>query len=375
MILSVSAFFTILWTALGTNLFALAGLWALRWRHFFLLQRLSVRSEKNTSRPGISIVIPASNAARTLASHLPMLLDQDYPDFEIIVADEATDDETEDLLKVLEKTHLTLRHVSLPKGCAHQSRRRMATTLGIRAARHEWILLTEADCRPATRKWLLRMSEQMTERHDLIVGCATFFDHENKRFTHAAFLRIREQLPWLHSACGGRAALVDSANLAFRRSWFEQAGGYASTLSFPLDYGENSMLAGTHCRKGRCSAVCCHEALVLQDFSGKSQSRKMQKEQRQLVSHLGRSAGRVRFGQRCAAFSAGLFAVSWLLFFSTLTCFFLTRTFSELSFSQLPASGQYGLLTASVLLFGFLFALLGVRLRNRKAVCRLLYGH
>ena len=375
MTLPVSAYLPALWAAVGTSLFAAGGLWTLRRRDFLLLQRWLRKGPTQQPRPGISIVVTACNAAPSLAENLPSLLAQRYPAFEVVVADECADAATEDLLKTLEQTHLNLRHVALPEGSAHKSRRRLAATLGIRAARHEWIVLTEVDCRPTGEEWLLRLADEMTEGHDMVVGCATFFDFGRERFPRAATARINAQLPWLYAAQRGRrAALVDSANLAFRRSWFEMSGGYAPTLSFPLDYGENSVLADAYSRKGRVGAVCCHEALVLQAYTGRARFRKMQEEQRRLTAHLSLRAKRVQLRRRFAALSAGLLAVAATSALFATAGFFLVPMFSKLSFALLPAPQQYGLLAASALLLGALLSLLVGRLKRRKALRRLLYG-
>lgn len=367
MILTLPILLSASWIVSGAGLLSFAGLWLLRWRDFSHLRRLRKEQVPYTAQPGISIVIPSCHAAQALSISLPELLCQQYPDFEIIVADESCDNETEDLLKVLEKDHLVLRHVSLPKGCAHQTRRRMAVTLGIRAARHEWIVLTEADCRPATPKWLSHMSGGMTDENEIVIGCATFFDREDESFPHAAILRLTTQLHWLKAASSGRPMFVDSANFAFRRSWFEQAGGYGPTLSFPLPYGENTILADSHGRKGHSGIVCCHEAMMLQDYPGKEISRIIRKEQEELVSQLSMKARFVRFRQRTATISAFLLSFSMLASAVANVIFWLY-------YPLVSITGIHGILTADILLFLILLLSLIQMYRNRRYLRGLLYG-
>jgi len=103
---------------------------------------------------GVSVVVCAWNELENLKELLPLLLKQDYPDFEIIVVDDRSDDECYDYLLYEALTHEKLRLVRINEMPQHITPKKYALTLGIRAARKELILLTDADCRPVSDQWV-----------------------------------------------------------------------------------------------------------------------------------------------------------------------------------------------------------------------------
>ena len=109
--------------------------------------------------PCLSILLTVQDSARELEQHLPALLTQDYPaGFEVIVVVSKSEDDTNDVLKKLSATYPNLYTTFIPDSSRYMSRKKLAVTLGVKAARHEWILMTEASCQPASDQWLKKMS-------------------------------------------------------------------------------------------------------------------------------------------------------------------------------------------------------------------------
>ena len=109
--------------------------------------------------PCLSVLLTVQDNARELEQHLPAMLTQDYPaGFEVIVVVGKGEDDTDDVLKKLSATYPNLYTTFIPDSSRYMSRKKLAVTLGVKAARHEWILMTEASCQPASDQWLKTMA-------------------------------------------------------------------------------------------------------------------------------------------------------------------------------------------------------------------------
>ena len=125
--------------------------------------------------PCLSVLLTVQDNARELEQHLPAMLTQDYPaGFEVIVVVGKGEDDTDDVLKKLSATYPNLYTTFIPDSSRYMSRKKLAVTLGVKAARHEWILMTEASCQPASDQWLKTMARHCQEGTDMVIGYGNY---------------------------------------------------------------------------------------------------------------------------------------------------------------------------------------------------------
>ena len=128
--------------------------------YFGLYNRIHVRNktvrkeETHFSRelPPLSVILCARNEADNLRKILPAILEQDYPQFEVIVINDASTDETEDVLGYMEEKYPHLYHSFTPDSARYISHKKLALTLGIKASKHDWLVFTETNCMPASNQ-------------------------------------------------------------------------------------------------------------------------------------------------------------------------------------------------------------------------------
>ena len=114
------------------------------------------QGEGNT--PPLSVIIVAKDSASDLRKNLPAILEQDYPDYEVIVIyDRADKDESEDVLKLLQDKYHHLYYTFIPDSARYISHKKLGVTMGIKASRHEWLVHTEANCLPSSNQWLRKL--------------------------------------------------------------------------------------------------------------------------------------------------------------------------------------------------------------------------
>lgn len=213
----------------------------------------------------LSIVIPAHNQAGELRRHLPRILEQEFDDFEVIVVDIASTDETKDVLEILELSHSQLHHTHTPASARDISLERLALTLGFRAARHEWVVLTRADCEPATSHWLAHISEAAEKDKSIILGAAKYDEQRHTWFdTKVAYFRLQNTLANLsHVRDGYPAVRADECNVAMRRSLFLQSEGFGQHTN--LLTGAVELLVNRLSTPTNTIVMTTPEAIVIQD--------------------------------------------------------------------------------------------------------------
>ena len=118
-----------------------------------------------------SVIMTVYDQARELESQLPAFLTQDYePGYEVIVVDESSTDDTEDVLNLLKQSHPHLYTTFLPKPNRNITRYKLALTIGVKAAKNEWVILSDINRAPATMEWLKEIAETMDNSAEAMLG-------------------------------------------------------------------------------------------------------------------------------------------------------------------------------------------------------------
>ncbi|MDL2331338.1 glycosyltransferase, partial [Odoribacter sp. OttesenSCG-928-A06] len=144
-----------------------------------LLSRKPKKQEKE-HHEGVSIVITANNRAEDIRENLTSFLEQDYPQFEVIIVDECSEDDTQDVLADFQETYPHLRTTRIFPGAKFRSTKKLAINLGILAAKYDIVLFTQISSRPATPNWVRLMESYFTDKVSVVVGYANF-DADKKR--------------------------------------------------------------------------------------------------------------------------------------------------------------------------------------------------
>jgi len=125
---------------------------------FVFFHKTEEEAEQNSNLSGVSIIIAAKNEAPHLQDLVPLLMQQDYPEFEVLIVNDCSTDDSEDMLRSLAEIYSKLRIVNVRYTPDHVTAKKYALTLGIKVSKYDTILLTDADCRPVSPHWIRRMS-------------------------------------------------------------------------------------------------------------------------------------------------------------------------------------------------------------------------
>ena len=217
-------------------------------------------SDDNTL-PSVSIVLAVHDGEVETERNLPLLLSQDYQgEYEVIVVDESSTDETAEVLKRLKNNHKNLYVTFIPDSSHYVSRRKLALTIGVKAARHEWILFTDADCHPADNQWLKAMAQHCSHDTELVLG-ATRYD-----VNATDYERVERIICWWRNAYEAQKRDVyayQGHNMMFRRKRFIEGNGFLASLK--LLRGEYDFLANEYGKKGKAVVADSLKATMIQD--------------------------------------------------------------------------------------------------------------
>jgi len=193
----------------------------------------------NAENPPLSVIIVAKDAADELQENLPFILEQDYPEFEVIVIYDRSADDCDDTLKLLEDKYPNLYHTFIPDSARYISHKKLGITMGIKASRHEWLVFTEPNCRPQSNQWLKQMARNFTPATEIVLGYSNYEKVPgwlNKKIT---FDTLLNSMRYLGMALSGHPYMGTGRNLAYRKTLYYKQKGFASHLN--LQRGEDDL--------------------------------------------------------------------------------------------------------------------------------------
>lgn len=225
------------------------------------------KTETAENQPPVSILITAHDNLAELERNLPMFLRQQYAaDYQVIVVCQSTDGETQDFLKRTAAENPHLYYTYIPESSRYMSRKKLQITLGVKAAKHEWIILTEPNCRPSNDKWLQTMARQCQNPSHLVLGYVAL-DEETKSVRR--FDSIRKAYYVLRRAQQTYGYRSHMPNVAFRKSDFMKEQGYQGNLEYVR--GEYDFLVNKYALCGdTATELDCDAWLIREAPSNKS---------------------------------------------------------------------------------------------------------
>ena len=176
----------------------------------------------------ISIVICAKNEYHNLKKHLPKILGQDYPDFEVVVVNDGSDDETIFYLEDLAREHKHLSVVNLSENLNFFKGKKFALSLGIKSAKNQNLVLTDADCDPAGKSWLQTMANGFADQKEVVLGYGKYYEYPGFVNKIIRFETVFTALQYFSLALWGKPYMGVGRNLAYKKSLFYQAKGFIS---------------------------------------------------------------------------------------------------------------------------------------------------
>lgn len=188
-----------------------------------------VRSDKLESlTPPVSIIVTVHDNASRLEKVLDAYLNQDYEPYQLIVVIDEYDSASEDILKQ-RSGNSHLYYTKLPESSRYLSRKKLAITLGMRAAKYEWVIVTSVYCKPTHDGWLKAFASYMDDEHNMVMGVTPF---EESTPCSWRFQNLRMMLYDFQVAARKTAYSTNQSAVALKRDEFLAQSGFAGNLQY-----------------------------------------------------------------------------------------------------------------------------------------------
>jgi cellulose synthase/poly-beta-1,6-N-acetylglucosamine synthase-like glycosyltransferase len=214
--------------------------------------RYRLKSERTRKRQAVSVIICARNEAEQLRKFLPAILRQDYPSYEVVVVNDGSEDESEEILAAFAAEHPHLRFTNLPDRGPRPGGKKLALTLGLKSAANDLVLLTDADCYPASDNWLKYMVSHLKDEKEIVLGYGAY---ERRKGLLNALIRydtVFTAMQYFSFALKGKAYMGVGRNLAYRKALFFKGEGFSS--HYHVATGDDDLFINQHAT-GRNTAI------------------------------------------------------------------------------------------------------------------------
>lgn len=204
----------------------------------------------------ISVLICARNESKNLKQFLPKILQQQYPNFEVVlINDRSYDDSIEVMESFKEKYPSKIKIVNVAE-TKNGGSKKYALSLGIKAAAHEHLLFTDADCTPNSDNWISEMSQQFTAKKSIVLGYGGYRTIKNSWLNKLIrFETLMTALQYISYANIGLPYMGVGRNLAYTKSLFFDTNGFANHLH--LKSGDDDLFVNQNATKEN-SAISLH---------------------------------------------------------------------------------------------------------------------
>ncbi len=214
--------------------------------------------EQTTKLPPLSVIIAARNEADNIYENLPFVMDQDYPEFEVIVVVNQSVDESKHILQAYQQQYPNLRYTIVEKSPHLRPGKKLSVTIGVKSARYEHMVFTDADCRPNSKNWLREIGSRFSDQKQIILGYGPYY--KKKGFLNRI---IRFDTAWIavnyfSYALAGMPYMGVGRNMAYTKTIFNRVNGFKSHYALPS--GDDDLFIQETARKRNYSIVISPES-------------------------------------------------------------------------------------------------------------------
>jgi glycosyltransferase involved in cell wall biosynthesis len=200
--------------------------------YIYFSKIVSYQSENLGANPTpVSVIVCAKNEEQNLTELIPLLIAQHHPDFEIILINDASVDDTRFVIEGFVAQYPNISMVDVVNNENFWANKKYALTLGIKKAKNEHFVFIDADCRPASDNWLSLISAPLKSTTSIVLGYAGYGKVDNSALN--ALIRFETALAamqYLGYALRGNPYMGVGRNLAYTSKQFYDNSGFISHM-------------------------------------------------------------------------------------------------------------------------------------------------
>ena len=178
----------------------------------------------------VSVIICAKNEAENLKKNVPFILSQEYPNFEVILINDASIDDTQEVIEAFARENEKVHTVTIENNETFWSNKKYSLTLGIKRAVNHRLVFTDADCQPASNQWLRLMVGHFSEEKQLVLGYGAYYKEKGVLNSLIRFETLLTALQYFSYAKVGMPYMGVGRNLAYSSNLFYDNRGFMSHM-------------------------------------------------------------------------------------------------------------------------------------------------
>lgn len=261
-------------------------------------------ADKSAIRPSVTVVVCAKNEEEHLEEYLHSLLSQDYPIYEVIVVNDGSVDRTEEVLAKYMKQDFKLRTTFVPANARVMSTKKLGITLAAKAAKYDYLLLTDADCRPESNQWISQMMSGFSNPDiDIVIGYGAYYEEDSLLNEWIQYDTQFNALHFLGAALRHHPYMGVGRNLAYRKSCFLESGGFSHLMETRA--GDDDLFVNKMANSTNTAVVTTSQSVTWSEAKTNWQSWIEQKRRHLSVAPLYKKKTRWALGAE--PFTRGLF--------------------------------------------------------------------
>ncbi|MFZ4796962.1 MAG: glycosyltransferase [Bacteroidia bacterium] len=195
--------------------------------YFLKLGTYKIKIKNSEEKLPITVIIAARNEYTNLEKNLKTVLEQDYPNFEVIVVNDCSWDESQKLLEYYQEVYPHLRICEIKEQEKYPTGKKFALTLGIKAASNNNLIFTDADCKPASNQWLSLMASRYNAEKEIVLGFSPYALQGGFINLIARFESAITAMFYFSAAIHKKAFMGVGRNLGYTKELFFKQKGFA----------------------------------------------------------------------------------------------------------------------------------------------------
>lgn len=209
--------------------------------YWVIFYRLAIHKEKaeKISEQGVSVVICARDEYSRLKENLPLILEQNYSNYEVLVVNHASDDDSSFLLARLAEHYPHLKIIEIKENLNFFTGKKFPLSIGIKSAKNDIVLLTDADCKPAGENWISTMQQFCVDPAEIVLGYGPYGYKKGILNKLIRFDTAIIAVQYLSCALAGIPYMGVGRNIEYRKSLFYQNKGFTS--HYRIDSGDDDL--------------------------------------------------------------------------------------------------------------------------------------
>lgn len=260
----------------------------------------------------VSVIIAARDEYYNLRKNLPAILQQHYPDFEVIVVNNDSTDESGTLLREFQSQYSNLKVINLERNLNFFKGKKFPLAIGIQAAKNDILLFTDADCKPASSRWIYHMQKSFSPNTGIVLGIGQYSSRSGLLNLIIRFDAFFVTLQYLSYALAGMPYMGVGRNLAYRKSLFNKEKGFIS--HYNISSGDDDLFVNKASKSTNTQIQIIPESHTFTRSPGSLRKYFIQKRRHFTTAKYYRAKHK---------FVLGLYSFTQLLFYA-LMIFFLT---------------------------------------------------